>query len=101
MSNNKQSSNHLSDVGKKVSCVEVLFSEMYNIISFYAGNEQDALCERIKQQAEAMHEGEVKNAYVSGYLDNGYYEGAEEDAAKLWEDTYGFVHKETFNNNEQ
>ena len=40
------------------------------------------------EQAKAMHKEEVKNSYISGYLDNGYYEGSEEDASKLWEDTY-------------
>lgn len=38
-----------------------------------------------------------KENYIAGYLDNGYYEGAEEDAAKIWQETYGFNYNETFN----
>ena len=92
MSNNKQSS------------VEWLWSELRDKFSWETGEMYDSnelVLVEILEQAKAMHKEEVKSAYVSGYLDNGYYEGAEEDAAKLWEDTYGFVHKETFNNNEQ
>jgi hypothetical protein len=56
---------------------------------------------QLKEQAKAIHKEEVKNAYISGYLDNGYYEGAEEDASKLWEDTYGFAHNATFGGNNE
>ena len=52
--------------------------------------------EEVIEQAKAMNNEEVKNSCISGYLDNGYYEGAEEDASKLWEETYGFAHNETF-----
>ena len=41
------------------SSIEFIFSEMYKIISFYAGIEQDELCQRIKQQAKEMHKEEM------------------------------------------
>lgn len=55
-------------------------------------------------ELEAFFEKEKngdKENYIAGYLDNGYYEGAEEDAAKLWEETYGFNYNETFNTKEK
>lgn len=55
----------------------------------------------LKKQAKEMHREDVKNAYISGYLDNGYYEGAEEDASKLWEDTYGFAYNSIFEGNDE
>ena len=60
---------------------------------------QDAI-----ELAHSMLEKEkerYKGGYIAGYLDNGYYEGAEEDAAKLWEKTYGFIYEETFNTKEK
>ena len=85
MSNNKQSS------------VRWAIEEL---VRFELGTSEFFSKTAIINHADRLHKEEVKNSYISGYLDNGYYEGAEEDAAKLWEDTYGFVHNETFNNHE-
>ena len=56
-----------------------------------------AIKKRMLEKEKESH----KENYIAGYLDNGYYEGAEEDAAKLWEETYGFNYNETFNTEEK
>lgn len=53
---------------------------------------KSAVIAKAKQLLKEEREAD-KNNYIAGYLDNGYYEGAEEDAAKLWEKTYGFNYK--------
>lgn len=80
MTNNKQSS------------IEFIFSEMYNIISFYAGDEQDVLCEKIKEQAQAMHEEEIEDAFQEGKWDWSEHitNGTEsKDLTQYYNETFG------------
>ena len=93
MSNDKQSSDHIPDVGKKVSSVEWLVSQLK--ISTYWNNLISELelmeCGEIDilEQAKAMHKEEIRKAYCYGE----YYKDA-----KLTTDYYN----ETFGgNNEQ
>ena len=75
-------------------------SEAYYNAFFNATKGIEQEFEDYKKEKEEIKESN-KNSYVAGYLDNGYYEGAEEDAAKLWNETYGFNYNESFNTEEK
>lgn len=97
MSNNKQTS---VDIIYQGMSDKIVMQDLNKALICIHISHDDFL--KLHKQAKAMHKEEGKNSYISGYLDNGYYEGAEEDASKLWEETYVFAHNETFGgNNEQ
>lgn len=73
-------------VKDKQSSIEFLFSEMYNIISFYAGNEQDVLCEKIKEQAKETHKEEIEDAHWYGGQDVPIHESTCE---QYYNETFG------------
>ena len=73
---------------RKRDSIEFLWDEFKPFLPANYTVDESVKILSILKQAKAMHKEEVKNSYISGYLDNGYYEGAEEDASKLWEETY-------------
>lgn len=80
MSNNKQSSDHIPDVGKKVSSVEWFAEQTLN--AFITKEKYDELLE----QAKAMHKEECKESYYESLLSN--FQNFEQ------------FYNETFNNHE-
>ena len=72
MSNNKQSSNHVPDVGKKVSSVEWLSNQTYELFEQYSEGNFDRitlnkLVLKATEQAKAMHKEEIEASYSDGY----------------------------------
>ena len=65
MSNNKQSSNHLPDVGNKVSSVEFIKNNLERLGMLDNGK----VITNIFEQAEAMHRIEIIESYASGSND--------------------------------
>jgi hypothetical protein len=73
MSNKKQSSNHIPDVGNKVSSVEWLFQNMFEISqTLVTGNDtQYELMKKAYEQAKEMHKEEIQDAWNDGYFEIG------------------------------
>lgn len=76
----------------KQNSVGWLFSEMYKIISFYAGNEQDVLCESIKQQAKEMRRQEHEKTW------NNAINAVEKDKWDSFEQYYNETYGDTNSN---
>ena len=62
MSNNKQSSNHIPDVGNKVSSVEFIKNNLERLGMLDNGK----VITNIFEQAKAMHEVQVRRAFYDG-----------------------------------
>ena len=89
MSNDKQSSDHIPDVGKKVSSVEQLVNSLIKLGYLHSnGFGQSLKVTEIINQAKAMHKEEIRKAYCYGE----YYKDA-----KLTTDYYN----ETFGGNNE